>query len=476
MNKLRHCIYVFLAILLISGCSEKAEKEKQGNYDEVVTQEEPTNEEMDADNGENGNRADDTVSEDVNEVEAAPLPRSLEELAERMPGYTAHLSFSDPEDLKKIDELTRNLSDISGKPSENELDHFYNELLALFQQDFMGPEDLIAKLKFQGIGNPNIGNPRMQFKEALNVLVILDSSGSMGKDIGGQTQMAAAKKAIVQFVEELPQEANVGLRVYGHKGTGSAADKGMSCSSSDLLFPLQSYDKSTFQQSLEQVKPAGWTPTELALKEAQMDLASFKGESNTNIVYLVSDGVSTCDDDPVAAAQSLYDSDITPIINVIGFNVDHEGQRQLKTVAKAVGGMYQDVQNAKTLQNELNRAKEVAKNWADWKKKKGEKLEGQRISNGLDIFIYDTKEETKIVDEMQRIGSVIQYLYLDKKNMSRESHDYLRKRNKAYHDWVQAEYNALREELKNINEMQYEEGIQALEEKYLQHTAEKFEE
>ena len=98
-------------------------------------------------------------------------------------------------------------------------------------------------MKFQAIGSPDIDNPRMQFKENLNVLVILDASGSMGKDIGGQTQMAAAKKAILQFVEELPKEANVGLRVYGHKGTGSSTDKAMSCSSSDLLYPLKPYEK-----------------------------------------------------------------------------------------------------------------------------------------------------------------------------------------------------------------------------------------
>ena len=44
----------------------------------------------------------------------------------------------------------------------------------------------------------------------------------------------------------LPKEANVGLRVYGHKGSGSSADKGMSCSSSDLLYPLQPYEKECF--------------------------------------------------------------------------------------------------------------------------------------------------------------------------------------------------------------------------------------
>ena len=95
------------------------------------------------------------------------------------------------------------------------------------------------------------------------------------------------------------------------------------------------------------------------------------GKHNTNIVYLVSDGISTCDDDPVAAAKALYDSDITPIINVIGFNVDNDGQRQLKEVAKAVEGTYQDVQDAASLQKELDQANEIAKQWASLEKEGG---------------------------------------------------------------------------------------------------------
>ena len=135
--------------------------------------------------------------------------------------------------------------------------------------------------------------------------------------------------------------------------------------------------KKHFQTSLDQVKPAGWTPTELALKEAAKDLESFDGEKNTNIVYLVSDGVSTCDDDPVAAAKALYDSHITPIINMIGFNVDNDGQKQLKEMAKAVDGTYQDVQDAESLQKELDQANEIAKKWAKWKEDKGSGVENQ---------------------------------------------------------------------------------------------------
>ena len=157
------------------------------------------------------------------------------------------------------------------------------------------------------------------------------------------------------------------------------------------------------------------TPTELALTEAQKDLASFDGGTNTNIIYLVSDGVSTCDDDPVAAAKTLYDSNITPIINIIGFNVDNDGQKQLKEMAKAVEGTYQDVTDAETLQNELDQASEIAEKWATWKEDKEVGLENQLLDNNLEVYKYGVDEFRKLVDERQQVGFTLQYLYQTKK-------------------------------------------------------------
>ncbi|WP_342536052.1 VWA domain-containing protein [Sporosarcina sp. FSL K6-3508] len=403
------------------------------------------------------------------DIEPTPLPQTLAELAELPPGYTGPQLFGiHEEDHPKLDELTAHLPDISGEPTEAQLDHYYNEILAVFQHDFKGPEELLARMRFQAIGNPDIEDSRMQFKENLNVLVLLDASGSMGKDLGGETQMAAAKKAITNFVEGLPAEANVGLRIYGHEGTGNTSDKARSCASSDLIYPIGKYDKANFQTSLEKAQPAGWTPIQLAINEAQKDLAEFKGDQNTNIVYLVSDGVSTCDDDPVAAAKQLYGSDITPIVNVIGFNVDNEGQKQLKEVAKATEGTYEDVQNAEGLQNELDQMKEIAKNWKKWKDQKTTSLNHDKLKNSLDIFGYETGEYKKRVDEGSQVGVALQYLYQDQNLISRETHDYLRKRNSEYHTWIEEEYIKLKRELEELNEKKIDEALQLLEEKFNQ--------
>jgi Ca-activated chloride channel family protein len=362
--------------------------------------------------------------------------------------------------------LTKDLPDISKDMSNEELDNYYNQLLALFQRDFKGPEDIIDKLKFQTIGNPEIEDPRKQFKENLNVMVILDASGSMGKKIGSQTQMEAAQAAIKKFVNGLPKEANVGLRIYGQEGTGNKADKALSCSSSELLYPISPFDAATFNESLSKAKPAGWTPIQLALNEAQKDLAAFKGDENTNIVYLVSDGISTCEDDPITAAKSLYDSDITPIVNVIGFNVDSDGQKQLKEIAKVTEGTYQDVTSEKSLQNELDQAKMLAEKWEQWKEKSTKEVGYEQTSNNIDIFVYMVDEEGKYIYERQQIGFILTYLFQKQDKMSQESHDYLTTKHNDYHAWIKEEYDKLKAELKTLNELNSQEAIKSLEETY----------
>jgi Ca-activated chloride channel homolog len=448
-----------LFLLVLTSCDEEKDVPstlEEGNPEEVES---------------NSNLEEDKPSKNDDFIVGPKLPTSLAELEALPVGYTKPLVLLKDEEKKLTDELTKNLPDISGNPTKEELDRYYEAVLSVFQQDFIGPGKLIEQFKFQSIGNPDIEEPRYQFKENLNVMVILDASGSMGNMEGNQTRMNAAKNAITEFVKGLPKEANVGLRIYGHKGTGSNADKALSCSSSELIYPLSSYDATSFEQALSRATPAGWTPISLALTEAQKDLSVFKGETNTNIIYLVSDGISTCDDQPVEAAKALYNSDITPIVNIIGFNVNHEGQKQLQEIAKATEGTYKYVSDEQSLQEHLNEAKKIADKWKSWKKSNEGAIEKYRVGNWLDIFGYHTKEYVKWVDERQTLGFTLTYLFQDKEKMSRESHDYLTQKNKDYHKWIEQEYNKLRDELEALNEQNYAEAMKQLEEKYLTNTS-----
>lgn len=439
--------------LLLLGCSNEAklvEKKSERTTPSEVERE---------DESKNGSLERDTI---IGET----LPETLAQLSALRPGKSDYLNHLDAEDRKEIDNLIVNLPTLSDSSSEEEMDRFYEALLSVFQQDYEGPNDLIDRMRFQSIGSPKAEDPRLQFKDNLNVMIVLDASGSMGNYVGGQTQMQAAKIAISNFVTGLPKDANVGLRVYGHKGTGSASDKAMSCSSSESIYPLGLYDGSKFKKVLDGVQPAGWTPTELALNEAKKDLTTFKGTENTTIVYLVGDGISTCDDDPVEAAKQLYNSDILPIINVIGFNADIDGQKQLKAVAEATNGSYQDVQSAEGLQEELNQVTLLAEKWEQWKTSSEGWLDYDNVNNGLDIFAFHAKQYQKWVDERQQIGFVLSYLAQEKKQISTTNLSYLEEKNRGYHEWIEKEYDKLRVDLEALNDKKYTEAIQSLEKKY----------
>ncbi len=446
-----------ILLLFLTGCSS----DQRGN--EEQNSKETSQNQMKVDSIKVKNKE---VNKNKDEnIEPEPLPTSYEALSNLPQGEYADINVVGEEAKKEIKKIFSDLPDISGNPSKKELDYYYRELLKMVQKDYEGPENLIKRLKFETFGNPEFSDSRYQFKENLNVVFIIDASGSMAQKINGKEKMASAKDSILNFVSKLPKDAKVGIRVYGHKGTGSDADKALSCSSSELVYPISNYSEGEFQAALNKFSPSGWTPIGLALREAKNDLASFDGANNTNIVYLVSDGIDTCEDQPIEAAKDLYTSNISPIINVIGFDVDSEGQNQLKQIAAATEGIYNTVTNESELQKELDQLNNLADQWQEWLERGKQHYEGELISNDLEIFNYITEEYVKCEDESSKIYLILGTLN-DAKFFNREAYEYLTKVNREYHEWIDNEISKFNEELKELNEQNYNEAINQLQEKY----------
>ena len=134
--------------------------------------------------------------------------------------------------------------------------------------------------------------------------------------------MDLAKQAIQQFAAKLPEGTNVSLRVFGYK---EGKSKQESCQSSETVYPLSSYDASSFDSALNKFGAQGWTPLAKAIRDAKADLSSQTSEGVENIVYVVSDGEETCGGDPVKEAKELHTSDMKAIVNIIGFDVSNSG-------------------------------------------------------------------------------------------------------------------------------------------------------
>lgn len=195
--------------------------------------------------------------------------------------------------------------------------------------------------------------------DKVNVAVLIDASGSMKADVSGGNKMALAKSSIKQFSESLPENVNVSLSVFGHKGTGSDQDKKLSCESIETVYPLKAYDQKEFAEALNKFNASGWTPLASAIQQAEKELKAASEEQTKTFMYVVSDGIETCDGDPVKAAENAKNSLTDLQIHIIGFDVDDEADRQLKEVARAGGGEYTSVKNKQELDEQ------VTKNWKE---------------------------------------------------------------------------------------------------------------
>ena len=181
------------------------------------------------------------------------------------------------------------------------------------------------------------------------VILVVDASKSMKADDGtGRPKLAAAKQALNTLVDELPDDAKVGLRVYGSEvsGTGKAAG----CADTKLVSPVAPLDREGLKSSISAITARGFTPIGRSLQGAAQDLGSAKQKT----VVLVSDGGDNCAPPaPCGVARQLAKGGVALKIQAVGFQVQSSARRQLQCIADAGGGRYVDADNAQELGGQL---------------------------------------------------------------------------------------------------------------------------
>ena len=183
------------------------------------------------------------------------------------------------------------------------------------------------------------------------VLLVMDSSGSMAEPTGGgTTRIDAAKKALHSVIDNTPDDTELGLRVYGSHDNPKGSPE--SCKDSDLVVPIATDNRDQLRTEVDQYKPVGWTPIAHSLSEAGKDLSD---EGNRTIV-LVSDGEETCEVDPCDVAARLAEKGIDLTINTVGLNVSGKARENLQCIADKGKGEYYDAENADDLEEALNQA------------------------------------------------------------------------------------------------------------------------
>ncbi len=194
--------------------------------------------------------------------------------------------------------------------------------------------------------------------ETINLLIILDASGSMAAQLGNEARIDAARRALTNMInildEDKPAQVNVGLRIFGNGGDNSDAGKAASCQSTALLVPIEGgLDIPLLREQADAWQPVGWTPLALGLRSALDDFPP-ASDNARNLIIVVSDGEESCDGDPCAAAQALGDAGIQ--VSVIGVGLPPEEAESLRCIPRNGNGIYIDAQDAKTIEDVFTQA------------------------------------------------------------------------------------------------------------------------
>jgi hypothetical protein len=177
------------------------------------------------------------------------------------------------------------------------------------------------------------------------VMLVLDASKSMNDDDGtGRPKLEAAKAAMNTLIDSLPDDAQVGLRVYGSEVSGGG--KAAGCADTRLVTPIEPLNRGALKQRVDQIQAKGFTPIGASLRAAAGDLPA----QGANTIVLVSDGGDNCaPPSPCGVAQQLAGQGVNLQIQAVGFQVKPGARRQLQCIADKGRGAYVDADNAQQL-------------------------------------------------------------------------------------------------------------------------------
>ncbi|AXI81502.1 VWA domain-containing protein [Peterkaempfera bronchialis] len=187
-------------------------------------------------------------------------------------------------------------------------------------------------------------------KEPPKVELVLDVSGSMrATDLGGRSRISVAQQSFNEVVDSLPEETELGIRVLGATYPGD--DKTLGCKDTQQIVPVGHPDRTEAKTAIATLRPTGFTPVGLALREAAKDLGT--GETTRRIV-LITDGEDTCaPPDPCEVARELAAQGTHLVVDTLGLTLDDKVRRQLTCIAAATGGTYTAVQNGDELTHRI---------------------------------------------------------------------------------------------------------------------------
>jgi hypothetical protein len=178
---------------------------------------------------------------------------------------------------------------------------------------------------------------------AHNLEIVLDVSGSMNEKLGDGTRWTTALKGLKDVLDSLPDDINVGLRVYGHRYSSHAAQ---TCTDTELVAPIVKLDRERLMSTAEPLRPRGETPLIYSILQTLKDLQAAGGGT----VVLITDGEESCHGNLRAAAARIKASGLDVRLNIVGFTLTGQSvAAQLGELAGSTGGHYYGAQDGAQL-------------------------------------------------------------------------------------------------------------------------------
>ncbi|WP_180271199.1 VWA domain-containing protein [Fredinandcohnia onubensis] len=430
------------SILIFGGCSAEKEKQpveesKEQKVNKMENETAPNKSTETSAQLEEMDSKSLNIEMDIKEIENILIPDTLEGFQEQPPGmFTSDIPFE--EETKQVwgnfglgnyeEELTNKLAAFTSK-SKDPTDIFKALHYYLGSNAF---NRSISEIKDYGVTwyEPYLPEPEEMQGESKatdsvpsEVYILLDASGSMYGKVEGVQKMSIAKKAASRFAATVGHEKDISLVVYGHAGSNKEKDKQLSCSKIEDVYPLNTFNPEAFSKAVNAVQARGWTPLASAI-----DFVHKKTENSANNVtlYIISDGIETCEGDPVATAKAFANQHSNGAVNIIGFDVDAEGENQLKAVASAGNGEYISANTIEELdqsitkkwvpsfQEIMSKSNSLLKHW-------GQMNEAMRDREKLasNFYYAATNERSRFISAMQ--------IMLSENMISQDTYDTLMK-------------------------------------------------
>ncbi|MCJ7839218.1 MAG: VWA domain-containing protein, partial [Burkholderiales bacterium] len=179
------------------------------------------------------------------------------------------------------------------------------------------------------------------------VELVLDASGSMRSaksKVGGKLKMEVAREVMQEIIQALPDDTQVGLRVYGHRvREGTAGD----CEDSELVAPIALLDRTNLAAAVSKVQALGTTPIAYSIGKACEDLAKIEGPK---LLVVITDGKEECGGDPQAAVAACRAAGLDVRVDIVGFALaDAKDKSDMESAAAQGAGRFFDAQDRSAL-------------------------------------------------------------------------------------------------------------------------------